>query len=580
MPSSLDSYDAPARRNRNRALCVRALRTIKPMHPAAMNMTGISSNSDSDSLDAAWGRVVSLRVSLQAFQSGPVRLIETHISWVLLTDRHAYKLKKPLRLPFVDFSTLDARRRFCEEELRLNRRLAPSVYLDVVEVRDSARGPSFGGDGTVLDVAVKMRRFDDGALWSDRLAAGELAPCDVDQLAQRLADFHRDVAVASVQSEFGSPAVHERVTRRLIDAINARHAGHAAAATAERDWPALRAWLNEQLLALTPLFEARRREGRVRECHGDLHLANLLQLGDESTAFDGIEFDPELRWIDVLNDIAFVAMDLMAHGERGLAFRFVNSYLEVTGDYDGLPALRFYLAGRALVRAQVAAVVATQGGHAASGCGTADYLAMAMRIARETDARLAITHGLPGSGKSFVSRNLLEAAGAIRVRSDVERKRLFGLAASQSSQGRVAAGIYDSASTARTYARLLEAARIALVARWPAIVDAAFLLAAERSNFAALAKELCVPFAILDCQATLPLLRQRLEQRGSSGGDASEADVAVLGRLRAVAEPLIGDERISAIAIDAGQPLSPAALAERWRALAAHASANAGAPPA
>ena len=541
-------------------------------------MTRISSISDS--LDAAWDRVVALRVSLQALQTGPVRLVETHISWVLLTDQHAYKLKKPLRLPFVDFSTLDARRRFCEEELRLNRRLAPSVYLDVVEVRDSARGPSFDGDGTLLDVAVKMRRFDDAALWSDRLAAGKLAPCDVDQLAQRLADFHRDVAVASVQSEFGSPAVHERVTGRLIDAINAWHAGHAAAATTERDWLALRAWLHEQLLALTPLFEARRRDGRVRECHGDLHLANLLQLGDEATAFDGIEFDPELRWIDVLNDIAFVAMDLMAHGERGLAFRFVNSYLEATGDYDGLPALRFYLVGRALVRAQVAAIVENQSGQTPSGCGIADYLGLAMRLTRETDARLAITHGLPGSGKSFVSQGLLESAGALRVRSDVERKRLFGLGASEPSQGRVAAGIYDSASTARTYARLLEVARIALVARWPAIVDAAFLLAAERSNFAALAKELCVPFAILDCQAALPLLRQRLVQRGSSGGDVSEADVAVLERLRAVAEPLSEAERMSAIAIDAEQPLSPVALAERWRALAARGSTNAGAPQA
>ncbi len=539
-------------------------------------MTRISSNSDS--LNTAWTRVIALRTSLQALQTGPVRLVETHISWVLLTDRHAYKLKKPLRLPFVDFSTLNARRRFCEEELRLNRRLAPSVYLDVVEVRDSARGPSFGGDGTVLDVAVKMLRFNDGALWSDRLAAGELAPSDVDQLAQRLADFHRDVAVASVQSGFGSPAVHERVTGRLIDAINAWHAGHAAAATTARDWPALRAWLHEQLLTLAPLFEARRRDGRVRECHGDLHLANLLQLGDEATAFDGIEFDPELRWIDVLNDIAFVAMDLMAHGERGLAFRFVDAYLEATGDYEGLPALRFYLAGRALVRAQVAAIVETQGGHAPSGCGTADYLAVAMRMAREPEARLAITHGLPGSGKSFVSQGLLEAAGALRVRSDVERKRLFGLGASQSSQGRVAAGIYDSASTAHTYARLLEVARIALVAGWPAIVDAAFLLAAERSNFAALAEELCVPFAILDCRAALPLLRQRLERRKSSGSDASEADVAVLERLRAVAEPLTKAERILAIAIDAGQPLSAAALARCWRELAAHGSTNTGGP--
>lgn len=531
-----------------------------------------SMSSADDSLTAAQARVLALRVSLEALQSGPVGLVETHLSWVLLTDRHAYKLKKPLRLPFVDFSTLAARRHFCQEELRLNRRLAPSVYLAVVEVRGTAGGPVFGGDGPLLDVAVKMRRFEDGALWSERIAAGELAPSDIDQLAQRLADFHRDAAVASVESGFGLPQVHERVTHRLIEAIDAWCADHATEATPELDWPALRAWLNQQLLALKPLFEARCRDGRVRECHGDLHLANLLQLGDEETAFDGIEFDPELRWIDVMNDIAFVAMDLMAHGGPGLAFRFLDAYLQATGDYDGLPTLRFYLVSRALVRAQVASIAQTQGTQMPADCGTAVYLALAMRLSRDAQARLAITHGLPGSGKSFVSQGLLEAAGAIRVRSDVERKRLFGLGALQSSQARRAEGIYDSTSTARTYARLLEVTRVSLIAGWPTIVDAAFLLAEERANFTEIAEELCVPFAIVDCQAALPLLRMRLKQRQAHGGDASEAGVAVLERLRAVAESLTRDERALAIAINARQPMSAAALAVRWLASAAHGS--------
>ncbi|MBA3624069.1 MAG: AAA family ATPase [Methylibium sp.] len=531
--------------------------------------------SDDDSIAAAQARVTALHASLQALQEQSVRLVETHLSWVLLTDRHVYKLKKPLRLPFVDFRTLAARRHFCEEELRLNRRLAPSLYLDVVEVRESAAGPVFGGDGPVLDVAVMMRRFDDGALWSERLAAGALAPHDIDQLAQRLADFHRGACVALVASGFGSPAIQGRVIGRLIDGIDVWYARHAAAATPQLRWPAVRTWLQQQLLALAPLFEARRRDSRVRECHGDLHLANLLQLDEEATAFDGIEFDPALRWIDVLNDIAFVAMDLMAHSERGLAFRFVDAYLEASGDHDGLPALRLYLVSRALVRAQVAVIVETQGRHAPSGFGTADYLALATRLACRGDARLAITHGLPGSGKSFVSQGLLESAGAIRLRSDVERKRLFGLSALQSSQGREAGGIYDSASTARTYVHLLQVARVALVAGWPVIIDAAFLRAAERANFAALAKELGVPFAILDCQAPLPLLRQRLEQRQARGGDASEADVAVLERLLAIAEPLSAAERI--VTLDCAAEKPPlATLAQRWCAVTTHGSATAG----
>ena len=519
----------------------------------------MSQASEAD-FDAALARVQALRASLQAQQAAPVRLIETHISWVLLTREHAYKLKKPLRLPFVDFSTLAARRGFCEEELRLNRRLAPDLYLSLVEVRGGAAGPVFGDAGEVLDVAVKMRRFADGALWSERLAAGALAPQDVDRLAGRLAAFHRAAAVAPMASGHGSTAVRARVLRGVVEAIDAWH----ARARSTLDWPALRDWLHAQSQALAPLFEARRRAGCVRECHGDLHLANLLQQGDEATAFDCIEFDPALRWIDVLDDIAFAVMDLMAHGAPGLAFRLLDAWLAASGEHDGLPALRLCLASRALVRAQVAALAETQARAAPHGLGTADYVALALRLAFGADARLAITHGLPGSGKSFVAQRLLEAAGAIRLRSDVERKRLFGLGALQSSRGR-GDDIYDPAATARTYARLHELARLALGAGWPVILDAAFLRAAERADAAALARQLGVPFAILDCRAPLPLLRERLRRRQARGGDASEADVAVLERLLAHAEPLDAAERAMAIKIEPDALLAPEELARRWR---------------
>jgi len=536
------------------------LRPVKPIGRFLGNMTGMS--SDHDSLAGARDRVAALRSSLEAGEGRAVRLIETHISWVLLTDMLAYKLKKPVRLPFLDFTTLAARRRYCEEELRLNRRLAPSLYLDVVEVRDSPAGPTFDGDGTVLDAAVRMRRFPDGALWSEKLAAGLLSARHVDAMAQRLGDFHRDAAVAPKDSAFASTAAHERITRRLIDAIDEEL---VAAASPGSQWDALRAWLLQQLRELAPLWEVRRRDGRVRECHGDLHLANVLQLGDEAAAFDGIEFDDELRWIDVLDDIAFLAMDLLAQGQRALAFRFVNAYLETSGDYDGLPALRFYMVRRALVRWQVTAIGEGQGVHSAARCGAADYLALAAALSRSADARLAITHGLPGSGKSFVSQGLIEAAGAIRVRSDVERKRLFGLGALQSSRDRMG-DIYDGKTTAHTYARLHEVARVALIAGWPVVVDAAFLRRSERAQFAALATSLAVPFSIIDCRAAMPLLRQRLVQRQASGGDASEADVAVLERLCEVAEPLDERERRFAILADAAQPMEPATLAQRWLA--------------
>lgn len=523
----------------------------------------INMPADDDSLGRARERVTALRASLETSEGRPVRLVETHISWVLLADSLAYKVKKPVRLPFLDFTTLAARRRFCEEELRLNRRLAPSLYLDVVDICESPEGPRFGGVGRVLDVAVRMRRFPDGALWSEMLAEGTLASRHIDAMAQKLSDFHRDAAVARPGSAFGSAASHERTTRLLIDAIDAWHT-ETGSPGVDIDWPALRAWLGGQRQALAPLWVARRLEGRVRECHGDLHLANVLQLAGEATAFDGIEFDDELRWIDVLHDIAFLAMDLLAHGQHRLAFRFVNAYLEASGDYDGLPALRFYLICRALVRAQVTAIGEGQGVHSAARCGAADYLALASALSRSADARLAITHGLPGSGKSFVSQRVIEEVGAIRVRSDVERKRLFGLGALQSSLDRVPGGIYDKVTTERTYTRLHTVAHGALGAGWPVVVDAAFLRRSERAQFAALAASLAVPFSIFDCQAELSLLRQRLEQRQASGTDPSEADVAVLERLTGADEPLDEWERAVAIIVNAAQPVPPATLAQRW----------------
>jgi predicted kinase len=269
----------------------------------------------------------------------------------------------------------------------------------------------------------------------------------------------------------------------------------------------------------------------------------------------------------LLDDMAFLAMDLLAHGQRALAFRFVNAYLEASGDYDGLPGLRFHMVCRALVRSQVTAIAAGQGAASAAGCGADGYRAFAVALSRGDDARLAITHGLPGSGKTFTSQGMLEAAGAIRVRSDVERKRLFGLDALQPSRDHLPGGIYDEVTTRRTYARLGDVARIALGAGWPVIVDAAFLRRAERAGFAALAATLAVPYAIVDCRAPRALLHRRLEQRRASGSDASEADSAVLEHLLDADEPLDEIECTSAIVAGAAPSMPATALAQQWLAL-------------
>jgi aminoglycoside phosphotransferase family enzyme/predicted kinase len=520
--------------------------------------------SAESSFAAARARIEAVAAAIAAAEGSRPRLVETAISWVLIGRTHAHKFKKPVRLPYLDFSTLAARRRFCEEELRLNRRFAPMLYLDVVEIRDSAAGPSFDGTGPVSEVAVRMQRFPDGALWSERISAGALGAADVEGFARRLAADHRVAASATATDGFGSPAARARIARSSITAIDA-WAGPPGGRAME--WPALREWLERERERLVVHWRERLAAGKVRECHGDLHLANVVQLGDEAIAFDCIEFDPALRWIDPLDDAAFLMMDLLAHDRRDLAFRFLDGYLAASGDHDGLPALRFFLVSRALVRAQVGALYEARGIETQGGCSAIDYLRLAAALARSGDPRLAITHGLPGSGKSFVSQQVLATVGAIRARSDVERKRLFGLDAIQASRGHVRDGIYGAAATQRTYSRLLEVARIAVAAGWPTIVDAAFLRREERKRFAELAAALAAPFAIVDCRAGLPLLRERVSVRQASGRDASEADVAVLERLVDVDETLDMAEERCTIVFDSDASDSPEHAARRWQAM-------------
>ncbi|GAA4356283.1 bifunctional aminoglycoside phosphotransferase/ATP-binding protein [Variovorax defluvii] len=496
-------------------------------------------------------RVEALRERLRRDTGEPVALIETHISWVLLTRQMAYKLKKPVALGFVDFRTLDARRRFCEEELRLNRRLAPALYVAVLPVCGTDEAPHLGGAGAAIDFAVSMHRFSEDALLRRLLSADGPIETWIEQLGHHLATFHAQAAVAAQETPFGGPALAGRPAIQTLARL--RMAGGA------RPPAPLRAWVFEQARALRTAWAARKRDGWVRECHGDLHLENLVLLDGSLTAFDCIEFDPALRWIDVMGDIAFLTMDLKAHGRPDLAWRFLDAYLQRGGDYAGLPVLRFYEVYRALVRALVTRL--------RGATDMPDYLALASRLAHEADGapRLMITHGLSGSGKSTLAASLVSATGSIRIRSDVERKRLFGLSALDRSNERNHE-VYSEDATRRTFARLAQCARLGLQAGYPVIVDAAFLRREERMAFRALAAELRVPFAILACRATQAQLRRRVAARGLEGRDASEATVAVLERQLATHEPLAPNELGFALEVATDQPVDLVALAARWMA--------------
>ena len=488
-----------------------------------------------------------------------VETMETHISHVLLAGEFAYKIKKPVRLPFLDFSTLDKRRFFCEEELRLNRRAAPSIYLEVVAIGGDP--PAIGPCDEPIEYAVKMRRFPQEALLERLAREGKLTAAHVDALALGVARLHASAPRADPDDVRDAA---DRATRPALD--NLLDIGVMEPSSAVRaSLATIAAWTSEEGAILRQRFALRQAEGFVRECHGDLHLGNAIADGAEVVPFDAIEFEPRFRWIDVMSDVAFAAMDLHAHGLAGLAARFVNRYLEESGDYAGLRVLRFYMVYRAMVRAKVARIRMHQAGISVADYGLAEqaffeHIHLALRLARRPATVVMLMHGLAGSGKTTASQRFVEALGAIRVRSDVERKRLHGFAANARTGSLIGGGLYDAEATRRTYAHLAVLAHEILAAGFPVVVDAAFLRRNERQRLREVAEAAGAAFEIVSCIAPDEVLARRVASREREAKDASEAGAAVLDYQRRTSEPLAEDERAHCAVLDT------AAVAEWKRA--------------
>ena len=496
-----------------------------------------------------------------------VTVLETHISYVLLTGKHAYKLKKAVDLGFLDFTTLASRRFFCEQELRLNRRLAPELYLDVVAITGTIDEPVIDGKGPVLEYAVKMREFPQDALASRVLDRNELGVADIDMLAAKVAAFHATSQKAAADSAFGAP---ETILRAALANCKSLLAG-AASPAERRTIEALHTWTEREHAARNAAFRGRREGGFVRECHGDLHLGNIAVIDGEVTIFDCIEFNEQMRWIDVMSEVAFTAMDLQDRGHAELAHRFVNAYLEITGDYAGLSVLRFYLVYRALVRAKIALLRAIQlppGEARAPLYAERDgYLRLAEAYARSPEPAILITHGITGCGKTTLSQALLEQIGAIRIRTDVERKRLHGLAPTSRSDAATARMLYGADATRRTYDHVLHLAASVAAAGFVAIVDGTFLRRWQRDRFRRLAAELGIPFVIVAFSASEGVLRRRVAERARRGTDASDADVAVLEHQLGVRQSFGADEVGDIVTYDAAAPLADARSPHAWSAV-------------
>ncbi len=493
-------------------------------------------------------------------------LIETHISWVLLTGEYAYKFKKPVDLGFLDFSTLARRRHFCEEELRLNARLAPHLYLAVVAVTGTPDAPRIEvlehdtptPHGPIIEYGIKMRQFDQATQFDRLLARGALTPRHIDRLAERIARFHQNIATADPSSTYASTTAVVQPMRENFAQLRMAATAHPELHTVLPLLHTLERWSDQQHTQLHDVLVGRQQAGFIRECHGDMHLRNIALFEDDIVVFDGIEFSANLRWIDVMSEVAFLIMDLFDHDRSALAWRCLNAYLSRTGDYAGLTLLRYYLVYRAMVRAKVSAIQLTQSVADASGrtatlaeCRT--YIDLAQHFTRPGPIWLCLTHGVSGTGKTWYSQALLETLGALRLRSDVERKRLHGLPALARSGARTRHGIYTLTATRRTYARLLELADTIVRAGYPVIVDATFLRHAQRQVFADLARTQRIPWVILAFEAPETVLHARIVARQAHAQDASEASLCVLAEQLSRREPLDAHEQTCTLSIDTGE---------------------------
>lgn len=483
--------------------------------------------------------------------SSELVLRETHLSWVILTGPFAYKIKKPVKFDFIDASTLERRRHYCEEELRLNRRLALELYLDVVAVTLRDGRAVFDGDGAALEYAVRMRQFAAADELPALLAANGVDTAQIEALAELLGAFHMGAAVAP-------PDRAPEKTEEMYDTVLGNVAQlftHLAPIDSSPSLGRVVDWTHDNARALESTFQLRERNGFVRECHGDLHAANIVRIRNRLVPFDCIEFDARLRWIDVINDIAFLVMDLMSHGRADLAFALLSRYLEVTGDYEGVRVLPFYATYRALVRAKVDALTAEE--VPARAAEFLDRLRRRIRAAENwTTTRhpiLILMHGASGSGKSWLSSRLVPEVSAVRMRSDLERKRLAGVNAMQSAAAGVREGIYSPQFSHRTYSRLEDCAETCLRAGLNVIVDAAFLETVDRQLFRALAARLRVPYVIVSCEADPITLAKRVMERSGRKGP-SDASISVLDTQLREIEPFESTEQPYVVHIDTSEP--------------------------
>jgi aminoglycoside phosphotransferase family enzyme/predicted kinase len=481
--------------------------------------------------------------SVYPHECSEIEVIETHISWIILTGKYAYKIKKPVDFGFLNFTSLAHRKLYCEAELTLNARSAPDLYLGLIEICGSRQSPSINGEGPAIEYAIKMNQFGKGHLFKELHLAGQLTFEHIDALAEQVSEFHSDVKTAEKLSAYGTPRQVYGPMQQNFDQIRDLTSDKQQLKQLEQ----LEVWTKSTFERLTPLLMIRKEKGFVRECHGDMHMGNITLFKDRVTLFDCIEFNEDFRWIDIISDIAFLVMDFEAHDLPHYANRFLNLYLEYTGDYAGLKLLSFYKAYRAVVRAKIALL--SRLSPDISDAQKEQFMQQYEHYINQAESYSAlpnrfvlIMNGVSGTGKSTIALRLVDRMGSIRIRSDVERKRLYGIAANEHPSQTEAVLIYNENATQKTYSILTTLCAEILDSGLSVIIDATNLRQWQRDVIQVVANERGVPVCIAFCESSISVIQEWIQKRSIEGGDPSDADLNVVFKQIKTLEPLNEEE--------------------------------------
>lgn len=479
---------------------------------------------------------------------GTIKLIETHISWILLTGDYAYKIKKPVDYGFVNYTTLEQRHYYCDQEIKLNQALTKDIYLEVLPITKTATGYEVNGKGEVVEYTLKMKEFSQGQLLNHLLREQQLTSKIVEDIGIQLAKFHLAAERAAPDTPYGKPETvlqpvdeNFRQARELLTKFNIANTTYLPPLEQLEHQSAI------EFKRIHATLQKRNKEGFTRRCHGDIHLGNITLMDGKPVIFDCIEFNEYFIWTDVMADVGFLLMDFYDHQRPDLGILFLNTYLAYTGDYEGLEVLPYYFAYRAMVRSKIQLFSINEQDNEAKRLAYyqkyLSYVHLAQQYLTQHKPYIVIMHGLSGSGKTTIANYLAEQFDAIIIRSDVERKRLFNLHPHESSHEKLEESIYQSHITAQTYERLQDLAKLITDAKYPVLVDATFLKHNERQAFANIATDKKIPYFIINCQANTETLTARINARATVADQFSEAnDLSILQKQQQYVEPLTKNE--------------------------------------